>query len=518
MLRLTGNVLLGAGMNFSQRPTSTRAIKGLMTISVIGVITVTSLILMLRCTSPELSWDEAVYVSSAQNDWSTLWRGYPYETHAHGPMGIYLAKLGQQFLPAEVSSLETRSRFFPGLAASLAIGTLYWMLRSAFQTSGAAALVGSSLLLFSVIRLEETNIVGPHDLMLACTLAILALGYHWLSYPSVRAGIVLGTVIGFGALSMTYVVPAALCWLLAVSLAGKKWVERDRTHLKVSWTIPLIFAITGVIVLILWPFGVLSHGFLKDFIFYLRFTYIQPTLVGDQVFEVTPRWALLYWLAKLDAPIFVSSVSIILVSFWRAFRGDGILPKHVYLAVFLVFFFATAVMAHIAGARNILQFIGVLCFAVGALFDEAFGGNSMVIRLTSAMIIVLGAINLLWFSKSSTYIPSLATDGYQEFLRANKDRLSEDASAFVYGSPILKLYAEKSGVALEWTISEVPWTTRADAPLPAGIKYVLAPEFVFECKPLERLMRRVVAEHWKKIWSFKTDRVWELRLYERPSP
>jgi hypothetical protein len=60
------------------------------------------------------------------------------------------------------------------------------------------------------------------------------------------------------------------------------------------------------------------------------------------------------------------------------------------------------------------------------------------------------------------------------------------------------------------------WTTRADDPLPAEIKYVLAPEFVFEFIPPEQSMRRVVAEHWKNVWSFKTDHVWELRLYEKP--
>ena len=64
---------------------------------------------------------------------------------------------------------------------------LYWTLRHSFRTSRAAALVGSSLLLFSVIRLEETNIIGPHHLMLACTLVIAGLGYQWCERPTVQA-------------------------------------------------------------------------------------------------------------------------------------------------------------------------------------------------------------------------------------------------------------------------------------------------------------------------------------------
>src|SRR5271163_4271396 len=67
----------------------------------------------------------------------------------------------------------------PALVGSMAVGFLYWTLRDTFRTSRAAALVGSSLLLSSVIRLEETNIIDPHHLMLACTLMLAGLGYQW---------------------------------------------------------------------------------------------------------------------------------------------------------------------------------------------------------------------------------------------------------------------------------------------------------------------------------------------------
>ena len=68
-----------------------------------------------------------------------------------------------------------------------------------------------------MIRLEETNIIGPHHLMLACTLAIVGLGYQWRDRPTVQAAIGLGAVIAFGALSMTYVIPATLCWAVAAA-------------------------------------------------------------------------------------------------------------------------------------------------------------------------------------------------------------------------------------------------------------------------------------------------------------
>ena len=175
----------------------------LITLSIVTIITVASTVLMLLCASPEFSWDEADYVASSANNWSFLWGGSDYGRHGHGPLTIYLAKLGQELLPAAAGSLEGRLRFFEALVGSVAVGLLYLALRRSFRTSHGAALVGSSLLLFSVIRLEETNLIGPHHLMLACTLAIVALGYQWRDKPTLQAAIGLGAVMGFGALSMT---------------------------------------------------------------------------------------------------------------------------------------------------------------------------------------------------------------------------------------------------------------------------------------------------------------------------
>jgi hypothetical protein len=98
-------------------------------------------------------------------------------------MALDLAKLGQEVLAARVGSLEGHSRFFETLVGSFAVGVLYWALRCPFRTSRAAALAG-------VIRLEETNIIELHHPMLASTLAIVALGYQWLTEPHCRRPLV----------------------------------------------------------------------------------------------------------------------------------------------------------------------------------------------------------------------------------------------------------------------------------------------------------------------------------------
>jgi Dolichyl-phosphate-mannose-protein mannosyltransferase len=487
----------------------------LTTLAVVTIVTLTSIVLMLSCTSPEFSWDEADYVASTVNPWSVLWGGSDYNRHGHGPMAIYLAKLGREVLPASVAALEYRLRFFEALAGSLSVAFLYWTLRRIFATSRAAALAGSGLLLFSVIRLEETNLVGPHHLMLACTLAIVGLGYQWRERPVMRAALGLGAVMGLGALSMTYVIPAALCWLVAVCLAGRGWIAWDRTGLKVSWLIPVVLATASIIVLVLWPPGVLQHMVISNFRWYLHYSQSRA-LVGDRIFDVTPRWAALYWLGRLDAPILAFSIFIILIALGKAFRGGRLSSKHGYLAICLTFFAGTALAAHMAGARNLLQFVGVLCLATGALYDEALGHEPRLIRFGAVAVVVLAALNLIWLARSASYTPFLATDGYRAFLRENENRLREKAKAVVSGTPILNFYDQESGTPLAWDVSEMSWTTRADAPLSAAVKYVLIPGYVYDDMPAEQPMRRVVADHWKVVWSHKSRHAWELRLYENP--
>src|SRR5262249_21896584 len=321
----------------------------------------------------------------------------------------------QDVLPAWAGWLEVRSRFFPALTGSMAIGFLYWTLRYSFSTSRAAALLGSSLLLFSVIRLEETQIMGPHHLMLAVTLMIAGLGYQWRDSPTLKAAIGLGAVMAFGVLSTTYVIPAALCWAIAVSLTGKEWVAWDRTYFKISWSVPVLLVTTVILVVALWPPG-LRRSFVHDFLYYLHLPN-HPTLVGDRIFEVTPRAAVVYWLAHLDAPILVASMSIILIALGKASKNGHLLPKHAYLSVFLAFFLATMLAAHVAGARNLLQFIGIMCLATGALFDEALGYKPRLVQFGSSIVGVIAALNLIWLSRSASYVPYWATNGYRAFLK-----------------------------------------------------------------------------------------------------
>jgi hypothetical protein len=475
-----------------------------------------STILMLRSSSAELSWDEADYAnSSVNNGWKYLWSHSDYPRHRHGPLAIYLAKLGNDYLPVSVGSLEDRLRLPAAVFGSLAIGFTYWALRYTFRTSRSAAILASSLLLFSVIRLQETNIIGPHDPMLFFTLAVVTLGYRWLNTVNLWTAIVLGSVFGFAGLAMTYVIPLAVCWAISIIVARGTWVQFNWKEFKVSWFVFIMIAAAACVEIAFWPPSFMNQALRFDFTTYLHYG-PHPTLVGNKIFERTPRIAFLYWLACLDAPILICSVATFSLCIWATVKGQSVTAKHLYLGTFLFALFAIALSAHIAGSRNLLQFIGVLCLVIGALFDECFKTRPTLLRWTAAAVIVSSVVNLAFLSLDTHRTPYLATDGYKAFVEQNRNLLNQTASAIVYGGPDLQFYAKLSQVKMNWNIAEAPWTTRPDALLPANAKYALISELCYRYMPVDQPLRHLIDNDWKVIWSFKSARSWGLRLYERP--
>jgi hypothetical protein len=453
----------------------------LLTLTIVTIIAAVSTILMLGRAAPELEWDEAAYAAHALSSWSSICRTSDFWSfHGHGPMMVYLAKLGQEVLPAGVGTIELRLRFFDVLVGSFGIGLLYWILRCLFRTS-----------------------------RMACTLVITALGYQWRDTPTLQGAFGLGAVMAFGALSMTYIIPAALCWGIAVSVVGRGWIDWDGTHFKISWSTAVMFATAALIVAIGWPPGVFQGVVLKNFWGYVRFPSF-PTIVGDRLFEVTPRWAVAYWLLRFEAPILLFSLSVFLMALWRALRSGQLSSRHTYLIIFLAFFLATLLTAHIAGPRNMLQFIGMLCLLTGALFDEAFRHNPRPVAVASIAVVTLALLNLI------QHAPSPRTGEYQALLKQNENRLAEKSKAAVFGVPILQFYAQQQGAPIGWELIEMSLLTREDAPLAADVKYVLTNSFIWDYMPPTHPMRRVVADHWKVVWPYDAHHVQELRLYENP--
>ena len=484
-----------------------------LTIAIVLAITLASLALLLSLASPELTWDEADYSSGITHHWSYLWDHSHYRRHNHGPMAIYLAKLGDEILPASALSIEFRLRFFEAIAGSLAVGLIYAVLRHAFQTSRSAALVGSSLLLFDVIRLTDTYIIGPHHLMLLWSILLLGLGYQWRNTPNLTSALGLGLVLGFAALSMTYTVPATICWALSVAAFGQGWISFERWRVKISPYTFLMLAIAAVITLALWP-AALFH-FPKDFYVYLSYPGF-PTFVGDRLYEITPHWAAAYWLAHFDLPFLVVSFAIIFLALWNAYRAGHLSAKHGYLFIWFAFFFATMIKAHMAGSRNLILFIGVAALITGALFDEALGGKRRLIPFAATTIIAWAAINLFCLVHFATEPAATSAFGYKAFIRDNRPILADAKTKVILFAPILKLYCQQEGVPIACDLVEYPWFVTPDTTLPPDAEYALMSPLNCDDMPLTQPMRRIVSEHWKLVWDVKAEHGNELRLYQKP--
>ena len=483
-------------------------------ISVILILISTAL--LLTQTSPEFSWDEADYLSALSKDWKSLWATGEYARHHHGPLSIYLAKLGYQLFPDSLMPVEYQTRFFISLTGSLAVGFLYLLLRQAFGCSRAAAFVGCFFLLFSVIRVAETNVIGPHHLMLVCTLLLVGLGYRWRDQPTFAHAAGLGLVIAFGAISMTYIIPAVVGWGVAVTLAGRGWTAWDWKHFKFSWSLGVLGITAAIVLLALGPPAILQKLMIRDFKFHLHFPY-HTTLVGDQIYEITPRWAAFYWFGTLEFPLFLVSALVIPVALVRSIRSNQLSSKHFFVIICLLFFAWIALKAHLAGSRNLIQLVGVLSLATGALFDDAFANKIRWRNLAAGAVVVVTAVNFIFVTRFAGCTPYLATDGYRAFIGENKERLKEDVTALVYGLPIVKIYSDLAAAGIDWNVTDIPWTTAADAPLADDVKYVLMPAFYDEHMPAHQPFRKVVAKEWNTVWVHRSSRAWELRLYERPA-
>ena len=483
---------------------------------VLGLLVVSTM-LMLRMASSELGWDEADYAASINRPWRSLWSQSDYERHAHGPLAMYLAKAGQTALPATLFTPEERLRLPIALLSSISIGLVYWALRSVFDVSQAGSIVGSCLLLFSDIRLQETEVIGPHGLTLLFTLLLVVLGWRWRYTPTAFTATSLGVIVGMAGITMTYVVPVTLACGAAMLLAGGAWLKADRMQLRISWYVIWFIAVAAFVGVVLWPPSVLHMAFVHDFLFYMRYRSVPfPGLVGTQIVQRIPRTAFFYWFAHLDAPIVISAGLVLTLSYTKRLKERSFTDKHVYFASLLVILLGVALSAHIAGARNLVQFIGVLCLATGALFDEVAGRLPSWRPWAAAVIVVSCGLNLLWLSWISDHVPNPPMSGYRAFVTERRDFLDEATSAIVYGGPILKFYANQRATKIAWNEEELPWTTMADAAIPSNVKCALIPEFVWRYMPKDQPVPRLIDGKWRIAWEFKAPHCWGLRLYERP--
>jgi hypothetical protein len=443
--------------------------------------------------------------------WSTSW----YIRHAHGPLAIYLAKIGQITLPTFASSPEFCLRFPLVLFGSLSIGITYWGIRHTFGGSRFGALAGAILLLFSVIRLQDTNVIGPHYPMLTVVVLVMTLGYRWRDVATIGTASVLGLIFGVAIVTMTYAIPLAIAWILSITVAGGSWIKLDRIQVKISWSLFWVFAIAIIVAAVLWPPSLFQQATISDFSYLAHYRY-HPTLVGTHIFEQTPKIALLYWLTHLELPTLITSIIIVPLFVLRQFKQKSLAAKGRYLVCFTSVLLAVVVTAYIAGARNLLQLLGALCLTLGAFFDDAFENQLTLLKVGAAGVLVGCVTNLSVLSRDSDWIPYLANDGYQAFVEQNGKRLGEHVTAIVYGTPILNFYAYVHKTAIHWNVTELPWTTLADAQLPRGTQYALVSEIIYRCMPPDQPVRRIICDHWKLIWSFKSNHSWGLRLYEKP--
>ena len=361
--------------------------------------------------------------------------------------------------------------------------------------------------------------------MLGCELAIVALGWRWRDNPTPGRALGFGILFAVASVCMTYTVPVAVFWILAMLLTGKGWIACQKGFFSFSlWTLCIAVAACFLSALI-WPPGLTHRMFLSDFLSYLHYPSC-PTLVGNHLYYYPTRSAYLYWFAHLDLPVLVSSLLILIPGFLCASKERGVAGKTSYFGLCLAFFLVIALKAHIAGARNLLQFIGILCLAFGAFFDDALTFRPRLAPFVSAVVVASAALNMFWLVGNNSYKSNVSVDGFKVLLETQRNVLGEKVKAMVDGAPILNFYAQQARFPLGWSVSEawlssptplIPDPRLKIAHLTPDIKYVLIPSFAADCLPEDHPLRSIVAPHWRLIWVFHSPAAWDLRLYQNPA-
>lgn len=474
--------------------------------------------LWLALTSPELSYDEAAYAAGLSLPWRDLWATDTYTRHEHGAWMIYLAKLGQVFLPAGWLSIETRLRLPGVLLGSLAPVVVWLITHRLLHRSTLAAWVAASLLLGSVIRLSETNIIGPNPSMLLWTLAVVGVGLVWREKRTLATTVALGGLLALAGVTMTYVFPLTTALTTALALSSLPTLFKDRrATLRTTVAVVGVGLVMGLGMTLLWPPSILQNSVWNSFVWFAT-TFRsrgQPTLLHGVVEERLGPSAYFDWLISLDLPLLLVGGLALGWTLWRATQRHYDNGVARYLLGFVLVLIGVAVSAHVAGSRNLLQVLGVVCVLVGLAFDPIVLGLTRHRRLIAPVIIGLSVVNLAYQTWLPTRIPYLAVDGFATFVTSEGLRLAEPTPALVSGSPILRFYAAQAGQPIGWRITELPWSAEATTAQLSSSQYALLTEFVYGFYPPSHPARRVIVETWDIVWEYKKPHTYGVRLYRR---
>jgi hypothetical protein len=483
-----------------------------MTLAIALILTLAATWLSLELTSPELSWDEADYALTAPDTWRRISQSTP---HYHGPVIPYLVQAGRSLARvAGKGRVEDRLRFFFALAGGASIGVVYWGMREGIGLSRVAAWVAAWLLLASGIRLRETNLIGPHYPFLLCTVGVFFLGYRYRRKLSRWGSACLGVAFGGAGATMAYVFPLIVAW--AAAMLGSRWFVLGKRGLLLRWPVLVALGVGAVTISALWPASLWHFSIFTNLDFYMQYADRgHPTLVGETIYGKPPRMAYALWLWTKELPLLLLSVAAAGWGFWRRWSKREEAPGHRELAGYYWRFSAvllgTALVAHIAGPRNLLFVVAMLCIGVGVWADRWVGGSRARAAVLGAFV-TLGTCAYLRYLEEEPK-PALSVGSYREFLDQNAPLTQKQLAATIEGLPILEFYAKDRGKLLSWKAADLPAHPNASAPLAEGTSVILISEWNYRFLPENHPVRAELRRGWKEIWKGKGERQWPLLCF-----
>jgi hypothetical protein len=279
--------------------------------------------------------------------------------HFHAPLTAQVLELAHRW---SADDRALRTPFV--LAGGLTVGLIYLCGVALFDRRREIAIGCAALVICTPAHIRMASHAVPWSPII---LEMVLLLWTLILYTQTRRhGWLVGAGGALGMLFVTsetfFVVLLALVALLPFLLQAefREAAKRKRALLGLAGGAGLFLAIA----LALWPIGLLGHS-LRMLRHYVEMRHVPfPTNIGDQVYDIAPRWAYLYWYWHEYRPFFVcyalgTLAVLILLALRKAPAGTGALLLLTGLLL------AGAHKAHIIGPEYLAHCLVLLSLVAG---------------------------------------------------------------------------------------------------------------------------------------------------------
>ncbi|MEX2215040.1 MAG: glycosyltransferase family 39 protein [Phycisphaeraceae bacterium] len=299
-----------------------------------------------------IAWDEANYTLAAGEGFianATQMGDLSEKRHEHAPLTAYAIALSTSLFGYEEWAIRLPAVVICALSAGLLVLIGFDLARGhSDRTRLLVGLVAGLSLATAPTSIEMAGVIQPHSFVIFFMLLNLWLLCRYLRDLKRRDALIFGASLAGQFVTMEYG-PIVLGFaMIAVALARpvllfghQSAIRNPRSAIRAIIRLPrtihrdILHAalLCFLLILILWPAGIIMLGAARNFTYYLLYAaHGHPTLFRGEMHAQVPKYAYAYWYGQSYPLLLVTMIVAITLIFWKAWRTRDAVA--VTLAVF----------------------------------------------------------------------------------------------------------------------------------------------------------------------------------------